>query len=1138
MRQLLLIFWSLFLAAQATSQENAVYTLQENTSTSIVVDNQVDGITIDLSLGSFSENTVLVDGNPFSQILVEDGISIMEKGLPDIQYISASIAIPFTGKTAFEIRSGDYVEFPNFNIAPSAGDPGIYTDRTQPLTFNNDIYSTNSFFPANIVLSNDPYIFGGSRGQAFHFYPIQYNPVTKVLRVYTRISINIQTINEAGINELTVFSPVISSIFNSISSAHYDNTLQENTLRYTALEEKGNMLVISHPDFMESMKPFVEWKNQKGINCEIVDVTAIGSLEQIRKYVSDYYYTKGLTYLLLVGDAEFVPTNQAARGASDNMYGYIAGDDHYPEILVGRFSCQTAQECDLMVKRTVNYEKNPAASDSYSNFLGIGSDEGPGDDGELDFQHLRNITDKIGGNPFRGITELFDGSQGGNDRDGNPTDDMVSEVINNGTGAIMYIGHGSQNSWVTSGFNVTDAKNLINKEVQPFVWAAGCDNGNFNGSSCLAEFMIRAEEAGQPTGVLATLMSSATQTWYPPMEAQDEIGRILSIQKTHNNALSFGGLSLSGCMKMNDKYGFGAYKVTDTWILFGDPSVEIRTDKPVKVEPVHETIIGYDAASLTIENIQPGVYIAVSAEGKLLSVVCSEGNAAVLILPSLKGLDKVLITVTGRNLIPYIGEIQVTNEPSVAINPNPGNHNNKVPTSTAFNWSLSTGVTPDSYTFCIRETGSTTWDLYSIKSASELALKELEYLTAYDWKVISHTADAVTESRIFSFTTIEQPDEDFEQSGFPRNNWVNGHDWYVDNSEAYEGSFSLHSGSTESREFSSLFYECETVTCDYISFQIKLNAIEEGAGLIFLMDDFQVASWTYTMGWANITYQVEPGNHVFEWRFTAGNQSGSQSAAWLDNIYLPTNEAVVFEKTSQENCPVGSIQLEAMIANHASLSWKTNGTGYFDDPTRIDAIYYPSEDDLLNENISLELEVTANSTCAAQLYPYDIQLAELPEITGANDTTLYLNESFTVPGNNDFASMYILYNNDTIPSSPVLDPDKLSKGENIITVVAESDFGCRTTKEFRINVIGSVRPQNSSLTVYPNPTADFISIYNPDSSGPSIISIYTTDGMMIEQHLFEGNESNRIQVNHLNNGLYIVRSESDGKSVTGKFLKM
>ena len=91
-------------------------------------------------------------------------------------------------------------------------------------------------------------------------------------------------------------SSVINKIdaeFKSIYEHQFVNFDNENT-RFDYLVDQGNMLVICYDDFMNTMTPFVDWKNRKGIPTEMVGVSEIGSnSSSIEAYVENYYYENG-----------------------------------------------------------------------------------------------------------------------------------------------------------------------------------------------------------------------------------------------------------------------------------------------------------------------------------------------------------------------------------------------------------------------------------------------------------------------------------------------------------------------------------------------------------------------------------------------------------------------------------------------------------------------------------------------------------------------------------------------------------------------------------------------------------------------------------------------------------------------------
>src|SRR6185295_16220248 len=105
-------------------------------------------------------------------------------------------------------------------------------------------------------------------------------------------------------------------------------------------------------------------------------------------------------------------------GDSDNEYGFLLGNDHYQEIFVGRISAQTEAEVTNQVNKIIAYEKTPIVNDYYAKGVGIASDQGPGDVGEMDYEHEQNIRTVLLNYTYTDIFELYDGTQGGLDEPG------------------------------------------------------------------------------------------------------------------------------------------------------------------------------------------------------------------------------------------------------------------------------------------------------------------------------------------------------------------------------------------------------------------------------------------------------------------------------------------------------------------------------------------------------------------------------------------------------------------------------------------------------------------------------------------------------------------------------------------------
>ena len=639
----------------------------ENISSSESVPAEISLVSSD----NFSSNIQFkVPGFEFIEVETESGIAmllkleeatnILEAEAPDLLKLTASVIIPNMAGMDVRVVSSDYIDYENILIAPSKGNltRDINPDDL-PYIFGVQ-YSQNSFYPGTLAELRDPYIMRDFRGQTVIVYPFQYNPVTRQLRVYHSLEVEIYKVSDDGLNPFVREDRLetVSSEYSWLYEKQFLNSSVQLT-DYTPVSEHGNMLIISYGAFMPAMQPLIDWRIQTGTPVEIVDVASIGGSSQIKSYIANYYNSNGLTFVLLVADAAQVPSSYS-NGDSDNDYAYIVGADHYPDIFIGRFSAETIEHVETQVERTITYEQDPDLNfDWFSRGIGVASAEGPGDDGEYDYQHIRNLQTDLLDFTYTFCAELFDGSQGGNDAPGNPSSSMVADEVNAGASIINYTGHGSNNAWSTSGFSSTAVNNLTNTTMWPFIWAVACVNGNFVGGNCFAEAWLRATDNGEPTGAVATMMSTINQSWNPPMCGQDEMVDVLVETYPANINRTFGAASMHGCMQMNDEYGAQGDDMTDTWVCFGDPSLHVRTALPQNMTVSYMTTMFIGMNSLLINADAEGGTACLTKDGNILATGFIAGGAVTLNFADLTDPCTLTLTITGFNYIPHIGQINV-----------------------------------------------------------------------------------------------------------------------------------------------------------------------------------------------------------------------------------------------------------------------------------------------------------------------------------------------------------------------------------------------------------------------------------------------------------------------------------------------
>ncbi len=578
---------------------------------------------------------------------------IEEAGYPRLPRINRSIVIPDDGVMGWDIISADYIEVTDIDIAPSKGNFSRKIDPSSvPYTFA-DVYEEDAFFPADLVHLRDPYIMRDIRGAVVELNAFQYNPVTRTLRIYTDVTVEITKKSGGGENVLVRrgIPEKIDSQFLKLYQRHFINL---DDLDYPHLAEPGGMLVICYDDFMDAMEPFVEWKNLRGIPTEIVPVSAAGSsTTAIKNYIRNYFNQNDLTFVLLVGDAAQVP---AFAVGSDPLYSLLVGSDSYPEIFVGRFSAENRAHVLTQVERTINYEKYPDPALSWYHMgLGDADESGPTNDEQYDFQHITNIANKLVHWNYTQVDSVYTTFGG--------TTQMIADFLNDGRSILNYAGHGWYAGMGPVYFDNDDVNDLVNDNMLPHIVTIACDVGSFINHTCFGETWQRATNGvtGAPTGGIANYMSKISQTWFPPYDMQDEgIDLLVS-----DSVVTFGGMCFNGSGLMIDIHGSGGEYEFENWTIFGDPSVYLRSMAPYDLTVTHDVTLPVGSSSLNVQVNGPGgplneaMVCAMNNNTYAHGFTDASGYILLNFDPPLLTPGTLTLTVTRSNPIPYIGDVEI-----------------------------------------------------------------------------------------------------------------------------------------------------------------------------------------------------------------------------------------------------------------------------------------------------------------------------------------------------------------------------------------------------------------------------------------------------------------------------------------------
>ena len=686
---LTVIYAMAFAQFQAGTQWTKVLSDRPETFQTQLISSTENSIQVNVQVPGFYTTSVTTPRGEANVITVPKKLSTAHAGEPDLPMTGIPLMIGDKARMKARVLDAQYMDFEGIEVAPSKGDfPRTIDPETVPYTYG-ECYSQDAFFPASNLDLYEPYIIRDFRGQNMAVYPFAYNPVTKTLRVYYNMTVELYKVDNKGEN--TIESRRSNEVkmnpdFQSMYQRHFLN-YEAASAKYTPITEDGDLLIICYDSYMSYMTDFVNWKKTRGINTTMVGTSTAGSTySAIQTYIKNQYNANNnITHVLLVGDVAQIPGYTYSGGGSsyagkgDNAYGQIVGSDIYNDVIIGRFSASSTDRVTTQCNRAITYERDLTTSATWlSKAEGISRKEGgSGHNSEDDYQHMDNIrTDLLN----YGYTTVYQRYANLTGYDGSSS--TISSDINSGVGMVNYTNHGQETAWGANSSGYIYYANshvnaLTNDNKLPFIFSVACLVGKYDHSSdCFAEAWMNATNGSNPTGAIGTLMSYISQPWIPPMWAHDECIDIIVGSGTASNMHTFGGVSINGLFGIFDHYSTSEQQAVGTyqaWIVYGDPTLTIRTKTPTAMTVTHDGTIAPSASSyaVTVSNGNGAVATITDANHNILGkATVSNGSANISINGTLTVGTNLTLCVFGYNKVTYLGTISVVGGTQYTITAN------------------------------------------------------------------------------------------------------------------------------------------------------------------------------------------------------------------------------------------------------------------------------------------------------------------------------------------------------------------------------------------------------------------------------------------------------------------------------------
>jgi len=335
---------------------------------------------IDFSFPGAAVANTAVNGIGYQYLHIEGFAKMGQVGAPALPAHNEIIAMPPGATGQISIVNSTYYEYDGYMIHPTL-EPArdTYGSPEPEFWIDESIYNKNEYFPKSIVEVTNVMLMRGIPLAVTQIRPVQFNPVTGKIRVYTHIEFRLEY---KGGN--TSFSTIADG-----NSLHFTNLLKRNVINSVNIPDGSdlhdskaadkNYIIITHDEYLSAANDIANWKRQLGYSVEVVS-QASWTAAQVTTAISSRYnaWTPRPDYFLIIGDhtgsyavpgdVVYTPYSPPDDGpfATDLYFACMdGGSDYHPDMAHGRISPSNATEAQIIVDKIINYEKTPPTQASF-----------------------------------------------------------------------------------------------------------------------------------------------------------------------------------------------------------------------------------------------------------------------------------------------------------------------------------------------------------------------------------------------------------------------------------------------------------------------------------------------------------------------------------------------------------------------------------------------------------------------------------------------------------------------------------------------------------------------------------------------------------------------------------------------------
>ena len=550
--------------------------------------------------------------------------------LPAIPYKIINILLPENEKLKnFSYTIGDTLITQGISLSTN---PIYITTDMNPdsISFPKTYYQLKDY-PLEVKLLSEQTL-ECYRYASFKVPVCSYNAISKVITWACDINITIET--QTCSNEIQyptrqdVITDILQNILFNPNELYIPSIKTNNRVATPTESENIKYLIITSDNLKNSFIPFANWKTTKGIKAKIVTTEeiyteyaseTISNQLKIKQCIYDYY-TKGLEYVLLGGDETIIPVQKCYgtctayndstvttktipdlptdlfyanltgnldwNADGDNLIGEINDNNNfYPNIAIGRFPIKTIAQANLLIQKSIYYDKNPPLNNWSNRMLLTGAnlyeqENMAGQCENLFNTYIQPYWSNVEKTRFYDTDTDFEGGE-----NYELTSTNLQEQINNGYHHIFINCHGSESDfWLEQGTYSTNHANSLTNSSPTFIVTNACHTNAFDKNILsLGEAFMRATN-GKIMAYLGTtrenIGSRGTILGPSSLYHGEFYKNIFSSQhQSIGEALKNALTSIYSQHINENEYRWVLYSLT----LLGDPELQPYTQNPQKI---------------------------------------------------------------------------------------------------------------------------------------------------------------------------------------------------------------------------------------------------------------------------------------------------------------------------------------------------------------------------------------------------------------------------------------------------------------------------------------------------------------------------------------------------------------------------